>query len=170
MTRPPCNVLRTPPAFPESALPAFIQKLERPEALVKAQALTFLMFEKRDLGATETFLTDFGMRCVSRTDSQLLARGTGTQPCLLMVRKGQRPRYLGAAFTVNSENDLARVEATTNARRLPPDSIPGGGAGVELIDPAGNLLWLVTGQQPVDPQPLRIRCMCSPTARERFGA
>ncbi|WP_019447697.1 VOC family protein [Cupriavidus sp. BIS7] len=155
MTRQPRSVLRTPPAFPESALPAFVQKLERPEALVKAQALAFLMFEKRDLCATETFLTDFGMRCVSRTDSQLLMRGAGAQPCLLMVRQGRRPRYLGAAFTVSSENDLARLEATGNARRLPPDSIPGGGAGVELIDPAGNLLWLVTGQQPVDPQPLR---------------
>ena len=155
MTRQPAGVLRTPPAFPESALPAFIQKLERPEAVVKAQALAFLMFEKPDLRATEDFLTDFGMRCVSRTASQLLLRGAGPQPCLVLARRGPRSRYLGAAFTVGSEADLARLEAVANARRLPPTSIPGGGAGVELTDPAGNLLWVVTGQQPLDPLPLR---------------
>ncbi|AEI82818.1 biphenyl-2,3-diol 1,2-dioxygenase BphC (plasmid) [Cupriavidus necator N-1] len=155
MTRPPRSVLRTPPAFPESALPAFVQKLDRPEALVKAQALAFLMFEKRDLRATQTFLTDFGMHCVSRTGSRLLMRGAGPQPCLMLATPGQRSRYVGAAFSVRSEADLDYLEANANARRLQADEIPGGGAGVELTDPAGNLLWLVTGQQPVDPLPLR---------------
>ncbi len=53
MTRQPRSVLRTPPAFPESAQPSLVQKLPRPEALVKAQALAFLIFEKHDLRATE---------------------------------------------------------------------------------------------------------------------
>jgi len=155
MTRPPRGVLRTPPAFPESALPSSVQKLQRPEALVKAQALAFLIFEKHDLRAAEGFLTDFGMCSVSRTDKQLLMRGAGPQPCLLLIQKGQRSRYVGTAFTVRSEADLVRLEAEANARRLPPGSVPGGGTGVELTDPAGNLLWLVTGQQPLNRLPLR---------------
>ncbi|WER49424.1 VOC family protein [Cupriavidus sp. WKF15] len=155
MTRQPRSVLRTPPAFPESALPFSVQKLSRPEAMAKAQALAFLIFEKHDLRAAEGFLSDFGMCSVSRTDKQLLMRGAGSQPCLLLIRKGQRSRYVGAAFTVRNEADLVRLEAEANARRLPQGSVPGGGTGVELTDPAGNLLWLVTGQQPLDPLPLR---------------
>ena len=57
--------LRTPPAYPESALPAGVQPLARPAPLVKAQALAFLMFEKPDLAAAEAFLTDFGMLTVA---------------------------------------------------------------------------------------------------------
>ena len=148
-------VLRTPPAYPESALPPFIQRLERPTPLIKARSLAFLMFEKPDLAATEAFLRDFGMRTVSRDADQLLMRGSGSEPCIHMARRGSRSRYLGAAFTVASEADLAIAVKAANARRIPPGRIPGGGEGVELVDPAGNLLWLVTGQRPADPLPLR---------------
>lgn len=151
------SVLRTPPAYPESALPEFIRKLERPAPLVKARSLAFLMFEKPDLAAAETFLADFGMHRVSRSADRLLMRGSGSgsQPCLYMARRAKQARYVGAAFAVAGETELALLETQANARRLPPGIVPGGGSGVELTDPAGNLLWLVAGQQPVDPLPLR---------------
>jgi hypothetical protein len=149
------TALRTPPAYPESALPSFVQPLERPKPLVKAQSLAFLMFEKPDLAAVQAFLADFGMGTVSHDDAQLMMRGSGGAPCIYWARRAKRSRYLGAAFTVSSPADLALLEHVANARRLPADLIPGGGAGVELVDPAGNLLWLVTGQQPVAPLPLR---------------
>jgi catechol 2,3-dioxygenase-like lactoylglutathione lyase family enzyme len=148
-------VLRAPSAFAESALPPHVQKLERPASLVKAQSLAFLMFEKRDLQANEAFLTDFGMRCVTRTADMLIMRGSGSEPCIYMACRGPRSRYLGAAFTVAGEAELVLLEEKAGARRLPATLIPGGGSGVELVDPAGNLLWLVTGQQLVDPLPLR---------------
>lgn len=147
--------LRTPPAYPESALPAPVRKLERPAALVKAQSLAFLMFEKPDLPATEAFLADFGMRSVSRTANRLVMRGAGSEPCIYVAHRGPRSRYLGAAFTVAGEAELALLEKQAGARRLSPDVIPGGGTGVELADPAGNLLWVVTGQTPIDRLPLR---------------
>lgn len=155
MSTPSRAVLHTPPAYPEHALPAPVQKLARPAALVKAGALAFLMFEKADLDATETFLTDFGMRTVRRDASQLLMRSAGPAPCILLARRGARSRYLGAAFSVAGEAELALLERQAGARRLPPEAIPGGGAGVELVDPAGNLLWLVCGQQPQAPLTLR---------------
>lgn len=148
-------VLRTPPAYPESTLPPFIERLERPTPLIKARSLAFLMFEKPDLAATEAFLRDFGMRTVFRDADQLQMRGSGSEPCIHMARRGSRSRYLGAAFTVASRAELAIAVQTENARPIPPGRIPGGGDGVELIDPAGNLLWLITGQQSADPLPLR---------------
>lgn len=147
--------LRTPPAYPERALPPQVQKLERPAALVKADALAFLMFEKCNLDATENFLTDFGMSTVTRSADQLQMRGNGPAPCLYLARRGAASRYLGAAFSVAGEAELATLERQAGARRLPPGAVPGGGSGVELIDPAGNLLWLVCGQQTVAPLPLR---------------
>ncbi len=147
--------LRTPPAYPEHALPPQVQKLERPAALVKADALAFLMFEKCNLDATENFLTDFGMSTVTRSADQLQMRGNGPAPCLYLARRGAASRYLGAAFSVAGEAELATLERQAGARRLPPGAVPGGGSGVELVDPAGNLLWLVCGQQTVAPLPLR---------------
>jgi catechol 2,3-dioxygenase-like lactoylglutathione lyase family enzyme len=139
--------LQTPRAYPESARPDFVQKLERPAALVKAQSLAFLMFEKPDLDAVEKFMTDFGMHVASRTKELLTMRGSGGAPCIYLARTGPRSRYVGAAFTVADPHALDLLVEEAGARRLPAGSVPGGGAGVELIDPAGNLVWMVTGQK-----------------------
>jgi len=147
--------LHTPPAYPEHALPAGVQPLARPAPLVKAQALAFLMFEKPDLDAVESFLTDFGMLPVASGGQQLAMRGHGDAPVIFHARRGPRARYLGAAFRVASEAELSILERQAGARRLPGDVIPGGGSGVELVDPAGNLLWLVAGQPAVPALPLR---------------
>ncbi|MBA5639139.1 VOC family protein [Duganella sp. LX20W] len=155
MPAPSPAVLRAPTAYPESARPPGVQQLIRPAALLKAQALAFLMFEKPRLDAVETFLTDFGMRTVARGAERLLMRGAGGAPCIYMAQAGSRSRYLGAAFAVAGEAELALAERHAGARRLPPGAVPGGGSGVELVDPAGNLLWLVTGQQLLPPLPLR---------------
>jgi len=147
--------LQAPPAYPESALPAHVQKLARPAALVKADSLAFLMFEKPDLAATAGFLSDFGMLPAVRSDGRLAMRGHGSAPAIVLVRQAPRARYVGAAFTVASEAQLLVLQAEAGARRLATADIPGGGSGVELVDPAGNLLWVVTGQQPAAPRPLR---------------
>lgn len=147
-------VLRTPSAYREGALPPHVQKLVRPLPLVKARSLAFLMFEKPDLAATETFLTDFGMRSVSRTADSLVMRAADSAPAIYVAHRGRRSRYIGAAFTVH-EDALALVESEANARPLPAEVIPGGGKGIELIDPAGNLVWLIAGQNAVAPLALR---------------
>ncbi|WP_028103909.1 VOC family protein [Pseudoduganella violaceinigra] len=149
------EALQSPPAYPENALPPGVQPLARPTPLVKAQSLAFLMFEKADLAATQAFLTDFGMLPVENSDRQLIMRGHGTAPLIYFARQGTRSRYLGAAFTVASEAQLCILEAEAGARRLDANELPGGGSGVELVDPAGNLLWLVTNQAAVPAQPLR---------------
>jgi len=75
------------------------------------------------------------MRSVLRSDKRLLMRGVGPQPCLLLIQKGQRPRYVGAAFTVRSEAELVRLEPEANARRLSQRVILGGGSGVRADGP-----------------------------------
>lgn len=147
--------LQAPRAYPESDRPGFVQKLERPEALVKAQSLAFLMFEKPDLVPVAAFLEDFGMHRVLHTADRLIMRGSGSAPCIYMARRGARSRYVGAAFTVATTAQLKILMEEAGARPLPAAAIPGGGEGVELVDPAGNLLWFVTGQTRLEPLPLR---------------
>ena len=154
MTSNPAS-LRIAHSYPEHALPPNVQKLTRPPALLKATSLSFLIFEKPDLEQTKDFLIDFGMSCVSHTQTRLVMRGTGTAPCIYFARKGEASRYCGAAFNVANIDELVRLEQQTGARRLSSDEFPGGGTAVELIDPAGNLVWLIADQPSLEAKPLR---------------
>ena len=151
----PTSALRAPPEYPESALPGHVRKLVRPAAMQKATQLAFLRFEKTDLDAAQRFWTDFGLITVSRSAEQLVMRGAGSAPALLMARKARRARFVGAAFVVPPETDFARLQRESGARPLPPDAVPGGARGVSLTDPDGNEVWLITDWHQVSPLPLR---------------
>src|SRR6185312_16041270 len=125
-------------SHPEGNLPAGIPALARPERLARATALAFLRFQKSDLDATLGFLTDFGMELVSRTERRMVMRGAGPAPCIYIAEKGPRSRFVGAAFVMAPETDFASLEQLPGAQRLAAAEVPGGGRGVELIDPAGN--------------------------------
>jgi hypothetical protein len=151
--------LQAPRAYPESARPGFVQKLERPQALVKAQSLAFLMFEKPELAPAAAFLEDFGMRRVSRTADRLIMRGSSGAPCIYMARRGARSRYVGAAFTVAGPAQLTILVEEAGATPLPAGAIPGGGEGRPAT---------CCGSSPARPSssPCRCasRCTCRPTA------
>ncbi|MEK8086905.1 VOC family protein [Aquabacterium sp. A3] len=149
------SALRAPSEHPESALPAHVQKLVRPAALQKATKLAFLRFEKADLDAAQRFWTDFGLITVSRTPEQLVMRGAGAEPALLMARQSPRPRFVGAAFVVPADTDFERLQRDSGARPLSPEAVPGGARGVSLIDPDGHEVWLITDWPEVAPLPLR---------------
>lgn len=149
------KVLRAPPEYPESALPAHVHKLARPAAQQKATQLAFLRFDKADLDEAQRFWTDFGLVTVSRTADQLVMRGAGSAPATLMARKAKASRYVGAAFTVPSDTDFARLQRDSGAQPLAANAVPGGARGVSLLDPDGNEVWLITDWDMVDPLPLR---------------
>lgn len=148
-------VLRQAESILESRLPPGIQPLPRPAAIGRAVELAFLRWEKRDLAATEAFWRDFGLRIVGRSDDRLVARGTGTAPCIAIVSKAPRNRFVGPAFRMSDGTDLDRYVKDLGARWLAPELIPGGGRGVELADPSGRSVWLLQGQHRVDPLPVR---------------
>jgi len=141
--------------FAESKLPPHVQRIVRPPARGRAVALAFLRWEKRDLAATERFWHDFGMRILESGADRLLARGAGPAPCIAMAVRGERSRYVGAAFAMSDDTDLSAYMHEPGARRLPAGEIPGGGEGVELIDPTGRPVWLLQGQTQLDPLPMR---------------
>jgi len=148
-------VLRQVEPFAESRLPAPVKPLPRPEPIGRAVELAFLRWEKRRLEPTERFWRDFGMHIVSRTNDRLIARGTGPSPCIAIAQQGRHDRFVGPAFRMSDDTDLERYAQMLGAKWLAPEQIPGGGAGVEVTDPSGRSVWLLQGQRPADPLPVR---------------
>jgi hypothetical protein len=154
MSHPPA-VLRQPESYPESRLPPGVQPLKRPPALGRAVELAFLRWEKRRLKPTEAFWRDFGMHIVSAFPDRVVARGAGPAPCIAIATLGPRDRFVGPAFRMSVDTDLARYVAELGGRWLETASIPGGGCGIELFDPSGRSVWLLQGQSQLDWLPVR---------------
>jgi len=158
------KVLRAPPEYPESALPAHVQKLARPAALQKATQLAFLRFDKADLDQAQRFWTDFGLITVSRTPDKLVMRGSGCEPAILVAQRAKVSRYVGAAFVVPPSTDFERLQRDSGAKPLLVNAVPGGARGVSLLDPDGNEVWLITDWAKVDAMPDR------PALHQRMNA
>lgn len=137
------NELLAPPEYPACQAPNHVNKLVRPTPWQKATQLAFLRFEKKDLVEAERFWNDFGLVTVSRSAEQLVMRGAGTEPAILVATKAEQSRFVGSAFVVPGDTDFARLERESQAKPLAANLIPGGGQGVALQDPDGNDLWLI---------------------------
>jgi catechol 2,3-dioxygenase-like lactoylglutathione lyase family enzyme len=104
--------------------------------VVKVHDLAWLEFAKPDLERAERFAHAFGFATGLRTDDEVQLRGTAPgAPCVL-IRKGPRSRFLGAAFRAADSRDLVRLaEATGTTVTKLPESL--GGLTVDLSDPGG---------------------------------
>jgi hypothetical protein len=125
--------------------------------IVKVLDLAWLELVKPDLVASERFAHAFGFTTVTRTANELQLRGTDPgSPCVI-VRRGPRSRYLGAAFRAAEAADVARLAGATrrNVEKLPEHL---GGLTVDLTDPNGLKVRVVADTYelpPLPPQPTR---------------
>jgi hypothetical protein len=149
------TTLHQPESLPQSKLPKLVQPMVCSVPLGRAVELAFLMWEKRALRPTENFLRDFGMHTVSLTEDKLIARGSGTAPAVYVAQKGTQDRFIGAAFVMSDDTDLEHYRREMAATDLNPENIPGGGHGIEIIDPAGRKVWLIQGQSRLEPLSVR---------------
>ncbi|MFQ6398723.1 VOC family protein [Nocardia sp. KC 131] len=106
------------------------------DPVVKVLDLAWLEFEKPDLDGAETFAHAFGFTTAMRTADELQLRGTDSgSPCVL-IRRGDRSRFVGPAFRAAEAGDLLRLAEATDSRPVPlPESL--GGLTVDLADPSG---------------------------------
>ena len=111
---------------------------------IKVQDLAWLEFQKPDLAGSERFAHAFGFTTVSRTADELQLRGTDSGAPCVIVRRGPRSTYLGAAFRAAEPTDVLRLADATGAEVTKlPDSL--GGITVDLTDPSGVLVRVVNG-------------------------
>ncbi len=156
------------------------------EPLVRALNTAYIIFEVPDLDLQKAFLQDFGLLEAQRSDDALYMRGYGTDPYIYVARRSDKSAFVGAGFTVASEQELLEVAQQTGNAVQPVDG-PGGGQRVRLTDPDGFIVDLVYGRQELDPletrrEPLPVnlpqhknrinrgqRTPLQPSAVERFG-
>ena len=105
--------------------------------VIKVVDLAWLEFTKPDLEASERFAHAFGFTTVSRTADELQLRGTDAGAPCVIVRRGPRSSYLGAAFRAADSTDVLRLADATGAKvEKLPESV--GGLTVDLTDPSGR--------------------------------
>ncbi|MFJ6727389.1 VOC family protein [Streptomyces sp. NPDC091281] len=104
--------------------------------MIKVADLAWLEFEKPDLDRAEVFARDFGFTVAARGERELWLRGTfAGSPCAV-VRRGRTSRFIGPAFRTADRADLDRLARATGGDVRDVD-VPGGGRGVDLLDPSG---------------------------------
>ena len=117
--------------------------------VIKVHDIAWLAFEKPDLAGAETFAQAFGFSTVLRTADELQLRGTDAGAPCVIVRRGTRSRFLGAAYQARDENDLLRLAEATGTRTRPlPETI--GGSTVDLLDPSGIPVHVIAGTHPLE--------------------
>ncbi len=109
--------------------------------LVKVTGLAWLEFERPDMARAERFAADFGFTVADRTPEALLLRGRWASAACLVIRRGPRARFAGAAFRAAATGDLDRLARGTGG------SVKGylGGRAVRLTDPSGYPVHVVCG-------------------------
>jgi hypothetical protein len=141
------QILQAPQSIKEQNLPKTIAPIKRPQALGRATELAFLRWERRSLDAVAQFLADFGFQEIQQKAGRLIARGTGASPAIFVAQQGAQNRFLGAAFVMSADTDLQAYVQQMGATPLDAEQIPGGGRGVQLVDPGGHTVWLLQGQE-----------------------
>ena len=108
-----------------------------------------------DLDVQETFLLDFGMERVERTDTKLYMRGSDADPYIHITELGE-PKVLGWAYLAESAEDLAGFAQLEGASAVEAIDAPGGGSRVCLAgEPNGFTVEVVHGIEPAPPLPVR---------------
>ena len=120
--------------------------------VIKVQDVGWLEFEKPDLARAEAFAAAFGFTTALRTGEELHLRGADPgAPCVL-IRRGPRSRFVGPAFVAAAQSDLLRLaDATGGTVRPLPETL--GGVAVELVDPSGLALRVVSGTHQLEALP-----------------
>jgi catechol 2,3-dioxygenase-like lactoylglutathione lyase family enzyme len=106
------------------------------DPVIKVEDLAWLEFEKPDLDRAETFAHAFGFATAAKSAGEVQLRGAHAGSPAVIVRRGHRSRYAGAAFKAADSRDLVRLADATGARVTSlPESI--GGLVVDLRAPDG---------------------------------
>src|SRR5439155_9776717 len=123
--------------------PAYV-KVDRPEPIIRADAMEYVMFERRDVSEMSRFLVDFGFVPPSTAGEVCYVRGYGTSPWLVSIKPSSIDRFVGFGVCVRERADLDRLASVTG-ERVEAAGGPGGGQRVRLTDPDGLVVDVVFG-------------------------
>lgn len=115
---------------------------------VQMVKLAHMRYQHPDLDEITTFLMDFGMHVVKRTEDKVWYRGYGPDQYVYYAQKGEK-KFLGGVYEVESEAELEKAAKIPGAGAIEELSdSPGGGRIVTLRDPEGFLVSFMYGAEP----------------------
>lgn len=83
------------------------------DPIIKVRDIAWLEFRKPDLAKAEAFAVAFGFTVSLRTSEEIHLRGTHVgSPCVI-IRRGRRTRFVGAAFAAAEDADVVRLADAT---------------------------------------------------------
>jgi hypothetical protein len=126
--------------------------LQRPEPIIRADAITHVVFERRDVETMARFLADFGFRGCGGGIRYF--RTFGEHPYAVEVIPSTRDAFVGFGIAARDAADLEAL-ARTEGVSIEACEGPGGGSRVRLTDPDGRRVDLVHGFETVPPLPTR---------------
>jgi hypothetical protein len=113
--------------------------------------IAHVYYSYRDLEKARRFLLDFGFSEAKRVgDDKIYFRGYGQDPWVFCAIKADKDAFGGAAFVVESEEDLQLAAETLPSASgiYPLVEAPGGGRCVTFHDPVDTFpMHLVYGQE-----------------------
>lgn len=109
--------------------------------------ITFVRYAAPDLDRMETFLVDFGLHRVLRTDRALYMRAAGETPFVHVTELEPQPATIGFGLLAESQADLHEI-AQAFGGTIEDNPEPGGGRRVRLRDPSGFRVDVLWGQKP----------------------
>jgi hypothetical protein len=134
--------------------------------VIKVNDLAWLEFEKPDLGRAEVFARAFGFTTSLRSPDELHLRGTDPDSPCVLIRRGSRSRFVGPAFEAADPKDVLRLaEATGRTVTTLPESL--GGVTVDLLDPGGTRVRVVSGTHELPALPAQAPRTFNPVTRCR---
>ncbi|KAF3179999.1 hypothetical protein TWF225_001946 [Orbilia oligospora] len=101
-----------------------------------------------------TFLLDFGMEVVKRTETAIWFGGYGIDQYVYYAGIGSEKKFLGGTWEVESWEDLERASKLGNSPIVELKQAPGGGHMTTIHDPEGFPVNFIYGASP-RPQPKR---------------
>lgn len=124
-------------------------------------AHVYYRYKPEEVDAARQFMQDFGFFETKRVGPRTYYRGYGAEPFVLCVEESDKTTFGGAAFAVDTLEELERAQKLLPKEARPTDvyelkDAPGGGKAVTFYDPVdGFPFHLVWGQQQVEPLNLK---------------
>lgn len=108
-------------------------------AKIQLVRVAHVYYKFRDLKKADTFLGDFGFNKIKSDEQRIYYRGTGPEPFVYCAQQAEENEFGGAAFVVESSEDLKLASALPNATPIRKLDGPGGGKIVTVREPNDNI-------------------------------
>lgn len=114
--------------------------------------IAHVWYKHTDIETAKQFALDFGFVETAQTGKTTFYRGYGTEPFALALEESDKNEFGGAAFVVESEEELVHASKSLPKECRPTEvhemkDIPGGGKRVTFYDPVdGFPFHLIHGQ------------------------